>query len=363
VIRPAADDERFMARALVLAARGEGSVEPNPMVGCVLVRDGRVIAEGWHQEYGGPHAEIVALQQAGKDATGATVYVTLEPCSHQGKTPPCTKALIHVGVARVVAAMEDPFPPVDGSGIHELQAAGIECEVGLLGRQARELNAPYLKRIETGRPWVIAKWAQTRDGKLAMADGSRWISNERSRDVAQQLRGRVDAIIVGSGTVLADDPLLTARPKNPALVKRVAKRVIVDSQASLPLESQLVKTARELPVIDVVAATASVEKCKQLVAAGVEILPVAGASHAERFDALLEELGRRKMTNVLVEGGSRLLHTLFDLRAVDEIHVFTAPKDAGGDAPPAPRIDALRLTNTVTSDLDGDEYVGARIAE
>ena len=351
-----------MARALALAARGEGAVEPNPMVGCVIVRDGQVVAEGWHEEFGESHAEIVALKQLNFQAAGATVYVTLEPCSHHGKTPPCTKALIYAQAGRVVAAMPDPLPAVDGSGIDELRAAGIECEVGLLAEVARQLNAPYLKRLETGRPWVIAKWAATRDGKLAMADGSRWISNEQSRELVQQLRGRVDAIVVGSGTVRADDPLLTARPKNPGDVKRVAKRVVVDSQASLSLDSRLVKTARDVPVIAAVAATASVEKCRQLVEAGVDILPCAGATHAERLDSLFEHLGNRKMTNVLVEGGACLLRTLFEMRAVDEIQVFTAAKDAGGPAPAAPSLDGLRIKNVLARDLDGDEYLAARVA-
>jgi diaminohydroxyphosphoribosylaminopyrimidine deaminase/5-amino-6-(5-phosphoribosylamino)uracil reductase len=257
--------------------------------------------------------------------------------------------------------MEDPFPSVDGGGIDELRAAGIECEIGLLAQEAEQLNAPYLKRLNTGRPWVIAKWAKTSDGKLAMADGSRWISNERSREVVQQLRGRVDAIIVGSGTVRADDPLLTARPLNPADLKRVAKRVVVDSRASISLESQLVKTAREVPVIVMVAASASVEKCRQLVAEGVDILPCAGATHAERFDSLLEELGSRKMTNVLVEGGSCLLDTLFTSHAVDEVYVFTASKEAGGEGPSAPRFQRQPLKDIVKTDLEGDEFLRARI--
>ncbi len=351
-----------MRRALELAARGESSVEPNPMVGCVIVRDGAIVAESWHEEFGGPHAEIVALQKVEKSLlAGATVYVTLEPCCHQGKTPPCSKALIHAGVGRVVVALEDPFPPVDGGGIDELKAAGIECEVGLLARESRELNAPYLKRLDTGRPWVIAKWAQTRDGKMAMADGSRWISNERSREVVQQLRGRVDAIIVGSGTARADDPLLTARPQNPADVKRKALRVVVDSQASLSLESQLVKTARDVPVLVAVAGDAPLAVVKRLAAAGVQIFVCDGSTHAERLASLLDELGRRRMTNVLVEGGSCLLNTLFDMYAIDEVHVFTAPKDAGGEAPIAPRLRKQPLKDVVTTALDGDEYLRARI--
>lgn len=357
-----ADDERFMRRALALAIRGQGAVEPNPMVGCVIVRDSQIVAEGWHKEFGGPHAEIVALQQADKmQLRGATAYVTLEPCCHHGKTPPCSKALIIAGIKRVVAAMEDPFPAVDGGGFDDLKVAGVECEVGLLGDEARELNAPYLMRLEVGRPWVIAKWAQTRDGKMALADGSRWISNERSREVVQQLRGRVDAIIVGSGTVRADDPLLTARPKNPADVKRAATRVVVDSQASLPLTSQLVTTARDVPVLVAVAEVAPHDAVERLADAGVEVFACDGATHGARLRSLLSELVRRRMTNVLVEGGSRLLHALFDIYAIDEVHVFTAPKDAGGDAPPAPRLRKQPLKNVVTTDLDGDEYLRARL--
>lgn len=362
---PSLDDDRFMARALELAARGQGSVEPNPMVGCVLVRDGQIVAEGYHQEFGGPHAEIMALQEAGPLAVGSTAYVTLEPCSHHGKTPPCTEALLHSRVARVVAAMEDPFPPVDGSGFERLRQAGIECEVGVLAEEARRLNAPYLKRLSTGRPWVIAKWAMTRDGQLALpAGGDRWISNESSREVVQQLRGRMDAIIVGSGTARTDDPLLTARPANPADVKRVATRVVVNSAGSLALDSQLVKTAREVPVLVAVSAAAPVEKCRELVAAGVDIAVCAGATHAERFDSLIVELGARRMTNVLVEGGSQLLRTLFEIGAVDEVHVFVTPKMAGAVTAPAPvaDVDRLALTDATTTDLDGDTYVHGRIA-
>jgi diaminohydroxyphosphoribosylaminopyrimidine deaminase / 5-amino-6-(5-phosphoribosylamino)uracil reductase len=354
-----------MARAMELAVRGQGSVEPNPMVGCVLVRDGQIVGEGYHQQFGGPHAEIMALQEAGPLAVGATVYVTLEPCSHHGKTPPCTEALLYARVARVVAAMEDPFPSVDGSGLEQLRQAAVPCEVGLLSDQARQLNAPYLKRLQTGQPWVIAKWAMTRDGQLALPEGDgRWISNQASQEVVQKLRGRVDAIVVGSGTAQADDPLLTARPANPADVKRVATRVVVDSQASLSVESQLVATARDVPALVAVSAAAPVDKCRRLVAAGVDIAVCAGKTHAERFDSLLTELGSRRMTNVLVEGGSRLLRTLFDMHAVDEAHVFVAPKTVGAITAPAPAatVDKLSLVNATTTDLDGDTYVHGRIA-
>jgi diaminohydroxyphosphoribosylaminopyrimidine deaminase/5-amino-6-(5-phosphoribosylamino)uracil reductase len=273
-------------------------------------------------------------------------------------------------VKRVAAAMEDPFPSVDGGGIDELRKAGIECEIGVLADRARELNAPYLKRLTTGRPWVIAKWAQSLDGKMSTPVGeSKWISNERSREIVQQLRGRVDAIIVGSGTARADDPLLTARPASQSDVKRRATRVVVDSLATLSLESQLVKTAREVPVLVAVSAAADVEKCKELVAAGVDIFPCVGKNHAERFEALLDELGRRKMTNVLVEGGSRLLMTLFDARLVDEAHVFIAPRAISGSTVPSPAGDgnaeavaeSIRVVAPVICELDGDIYLRGRV--
>lgn len=362
VVTDPADDERYMRRALRLAARGQGLVEPNPMVGCVIVKDDVVLGEGWHAEFGGPHAEIVALQKVSKaDLPGSTAYVTLEPCSHQGKTPPCSQALIISGVKRVVAAMEDPFPAVDGSGIKELQAAGVKCDVGLFGDEARELNAPYLMRLEHGRPWMIGKWAVTSDGKMAMADGTQWISNERSREVVQQLRGRMDAILVGSGTVRADNPLLTARPQNRSDVKRTATRIVVDSKAAISLDSQLVRTARDVPVLLAVSDAAPDENVKRLVNLGIEVYYCNGDTHADRLRFLLEELGRRRWTNVMCEGGSRLLHELFSIYAIDEVHVFTAPKEAGGDALPAPRLKQQPLKDVVKVDLDGDEYLTARI--
>lgn len=366
-----ADDEaHYMARALALAAGGLGSVEPNPPVGCVIVRDAQVVGEGFHPQFGGPHAEVVALAQAGEQAAGATVYATLEPCCHHGKTPPCTQALIRAGVAHVVIAMQDPHPQVDGGGIAELEAAGIRCQVGVLGDHARRLLAPYRKLVTTGRPWIIAKWAMSLDGKIATADrDSRWISSEASRAVVHQLRGRVDAVMIGSGTARADDPLLTARPAERADLKRVATRIVVDSAASLAVKSRLVQTAADVPVLVAAAADAPRDACDRLMAAGVEVFPCAGPDHAERIDSLLAELGRRRMTNVLVEGGGRLLGTLFDMTAVDEVHVFIAPKIIGGDAAPSPiagagahRVaDALALADITIEELDGDVYVHGRV--
>jgi diaminohydroxyphosphoribosylaminopyrimidine deaminase/5-amino-6-(5-phosphoribosylamino)uracil reductase len=370
VTSSADDDDRYMARALGLAAQGEGRVEPNPMVGCVVVRGEKIVGEGFHERFGGPHAEAVALGKAGPRAERATAYVTLEPCCHHGKTPPCTEALIRAGVVRVVAAVEDPFPEVRGRGIAELRAAGIRCDVGACAYAARSLLAPYLKLTTQGRPWTIAKWAMSLDGKLATRAGdSRWISSEASRRVVHELRGRVDAVVVGSGTARTDDPLLTARPVDPADVRRVAVRVVVDSAASLALDSRLVETAGDVPVLLAAGQDAPEDRCRQLAGAGVEVCRCAGRTHADRIVSLLDELGRRRMTNVLFEGGARLLGTLLDMRAVDEVHVFIAPKMIGGHEAPSPlagqgaeRVaDALRLAEVSIEELDGDVYVHGRM--
>jgi diaminohydroxyphosphoribosylaminopyrimidine deaminase / 5-amino-6-(5-phosphoribosylamino)uracil reductase len=370
VTTSASDDNRFMHRALALALQGLGAVEPNPPVGCVIVRDGEVVGEGFHERFGGPHAEASALTAAGERAKGATAYVTLEPCCHQGKTPPCTQALIAAGIKRVVAAVEDPFRQVSGQGIAELQSAGIACETGLRASDANWLLAPYRKLITTGRPWVIAKWAMTLDGKIAARTGdSQWISSEASRGVVHQLRGRVDAIMIGSGTAKTDDPILTARPANLADVKRVATRIVVDSQASLSPTSRLAQTAADVPLIVATAEETPKETSAKLSGAGAEVVACKGATHSERLDTLLTELGRRRKTNVLVEGGSRLLGTLFDMRAIDEVQVFIAPKLAGGAAAPSPiagvgldRMSAaLRLGDISVEELEGDLYVQGRV--
>jgi diaminohydroxyphosphoribosylaminopyrimidine deaminase/5-amino-6-(5-phosphoribosylamino)uracil reductase len=326
-----------MAQALALAMLGQGAVEPNPMVGCVIVRDGEIVGQGFHERFGGPHAEANALAEAGDRAAGATVYVTLEPCCHHGKTPPCTQALIRAGVNRVVIAAEDPFAEVGGRGIAELEAADIACDVGSCAAEANWILAPYRKLIALKRPWVIAKWAMTLDGKLATRIGnSQWISSEASRAVVHQLRGRVDAVIVGSGTASADDPLLTARPANLADLKRTATRIVVDSAATLSLDSRLVQTAADVPVMVACGEEATTESCQRLADAGVKVFRCEGSTHEARIASLLDELGRRQMNNVLVEGGSKLLGVLFDARAVDEAHVFVAPKFAGGEAAPSP---------------------------
>jgi diaminohydroxyphosphoribosylaminopyrimidine deaminase/5-amino-6-(5-phosphoribosylamino)uracil reductase len=316
----------WMRRALAEAERGRGFVEPNPLVGAVIVREGQVLGVGHHAVYGGPHGEVVALQAAGGDVRGGTLYVTLEPCCHHGKTPPCTEEVLRSGLARVVAAMKDPFPKVAGRGLAQLRAAGVEVEVGLEEGSARALNAPYLKRVLTGRPYVIAKWAMTLDGKMATGSGdSRWISGPRSRSFVHELRGRVDAILVGIGTVLADDPQLTARPPGP----RRAVRVVLDSAGRLPIESRLVRSAHEASTLVAVTGRALDARRTALRAAGCEVLAFPGAERVPILP-LLEELGRRGTTNVLVEGGGAVLGSFLDADEVDAVEVFVAPLLEGG---------------------------------
>ncbi len=362
-------DVECMQQALELALRGEGSVEPNPMVGCVIAREGQILSRGWHGRFGGPHAEIVALQEAGDaNVAGATAYVTLEPCCHVGKTPPCTEALLAAGIGRVVVAMRDPFPKVAGEGVKRLSEAGVMVELGCLEEEARKLNAPYLKLLIKQRPWMIAKWAMTLDGKIASrSNHSQWISGAASRAIVHRLRGRVDAILIGSGTAEIDDPLLTARPAG----ARVATRIVVDSHASLPLKSRLVRTAREWPVLIAVGPEAESRKMSRLVAAGCEVLPFAPSTHYERLLQLLEELGRRRMTNVLVEGGAGLLGSLFDAQAIDEVHTFIAPKLLGGERALSPlgglgleRVPELPQLQERVVEMCGDDiYVRGRLIE
>jgi diaminohydroxyphosphoribosylaminopyrimidine deaminase/5-amino-6-(5-phosphoribosylamino)uracil reductase len=332
----------------------------------VVVQQGRLVGIGHHARFGGPHAEVVALQAATAAARGATLYVTLEPCCHQGKTPPCTEAVLRAGIQRVVAAMTDPFSRVAGGGFAQLRAAGIEVESGVLEAEARRLNAPYLKLLATGRPYVIAKWAMTLDGKTATATGdSRWISGPRARALVHELRGRVDAIAVGIGTALADDPRLTARPPGP----RTAARLVLDSAGRLPIASQLVQTAGQTPVWVAVTERAGAEQRAALSARGCEILALPGHGPVP-IVPLLEELGRRAVTNLLVEGGGTVLGALLDAGQVDAVDVYIAPILAGGAAAPGPaggigceRIaGALRLDRPQVSTIDGTLRVQGTIA-
>jgi diaminohydroxyphosphoribosylaminopyrimidine deaminase/5-amino-6-(5-phosphoribosylamino)uracil reductase len=355
-------DREWMALALALAERGRGFVEPNPLVGAVVVRDGCLVGEGWHQRYGQAHAEVNALAAAGEAARGAALYVTLEPCCHFGKTPPCTDAVLRAGVARVVAAMSDPFPQVAGKGAELLRQAGVAVEVGLCEVEARRLNAPYLKLLARGRPYVHAKWAMTLDGKIATRTGdSKWISNEASRRRAHELRGRMDAVVVGIGTVLADDPLLTTRPPGP----RAPARVVLDSCGRLPSTSQLARTARETPTIIVTATDLPAARAAELQALGCEVLSLPPPGTRPALPGMLDEFGRRRMTNLLVEGGSEVLGSFLDAREIDEVHVFLAPRLAGGAEATTPIggrgvekiAEALTLTEWRVEMIEGDSYL------
>lgn len=332
-------DEKFMRKSLDLARRGEGWVEPNPMVGCVLVRNGTTIGEGYHRRFGGPHAEIDALRSLASpaDARGSTAYVSLEPCCHTGKTPPCSRALIDSGIARVVIAMPDPFPAVDGGGVQELREAGIETLVGVCREEAEQINAPYLKRVRTGKPWVIAKWAMTIDGRIATTSGeSQWITGPSARYQVHLLRSRVDAIAVGMGTVEADDPMLTARlAGNPTEIPRIASRVVFCHKRCPAPDSRLIQSAGDVPLLLVTGSPRNPD-IERLESLGAELIDSETADYREMVDRGLDELGRRGMSNLVVEGGGELLASFFEGNQVDECHVFLGPQVFGGRTAPAP---------------------------
>ena len=320
-------DEQMMARAISLARNGLGRTSPNPLVGAVIVRDGRIVAEGWHRKAGTPHAEIHALNMAGELARGATVYVSLEPCAHYGRTGPCAKALVEAGVSRVVVAMMDPNPKVAGKGIAILQEAGIEVTTGVLEQEARQLNEVFLKWMTTGLPFVALKTAMTLDGKIATAAGqSQWITNEASRYETHRLRDVYDGILVGINTALADNPALTTRLKqNPG---RNPVRIVVDSRARLPLTAKLVTDGAARTIV-AVTEQAPAERVEALRSAGVEII-VAGSSNHVDMQSLMEQLGAMKISSVLVEGGGSVNFSLLQAGLVDRVYAFIAPKLVGG---------------------------------
>lgn len=341
------DDEHWMRIAFQSAVQGQGFVEPNPMVGCVLVKDGRCIATGYHHFFGGPHAEVEALNSLASptDAAGATAYVTLEPCCHHGKTPPCSAALINAKVARVVVAMKDPFPKVDGGGIQQLRDAGIEVTVDVLMRESESLNAAYLKRVRTGMPWVIAKWAMTIDGRIATVDRqSQWITGESSRQQVHRLRSRVDAIIVGMGTVNADDPMLNARVigEGNKLVRpaRVAKRALLCHHRLPSLDSKLMRSASEIPTWIFASAETDRSKLKTLESAGATIFPLDSSDRQAMVRQMLTRMGEHSMTNVMIEGGGEVLASFLDPSTgqclIDECHCYLGAKLFGGQAAAGP---------------------------
>lgn len=324
-------DERYMRRALELARRAEGRTAPNPAVGAVIVQDGVIVGEGFHPAAGEPHAEIFALRQAGAAASGATLYVTLEPCCHSGRTGPCSTAVIAAGIVRVVAGCRDPNPKVAGGGFEQLEAAGIEVESGILGPECRRLIAPFAKHIRTGLPYVTLKAGMTIDGAVATASGeSQWITGAESRLAVHHLRATHDAIIVGIGTVLADNPRLTTRlppggGKNPL-------RIVVDSTLRTPSTAALLAEAGQTLILTTAAASAS--DAERLRGENVEILCVAGNAGAVDLPEAMRQLGARGIQSILLEGGGRLHHSALHSGIVDRLCVFIAPLLLGGSGIP-----------------------------
>ena len=355
-------DSAHMARALELARRGLWTTDPNPRVGCVLADGERVIAEGWHERAGGPHAEAMALAAAGSAARGATAYVTLEPCSHHGRTPPCADALVAAGVGRVVYALRDPNPRVDGGGAARLAAAGIDVHAGVLEREARELNQGFISRMERGRPWVVVKLAASLDGGTALPGGeSRWITGEAARDDVQHLRARSSAVLTGSGTVLSDDPRLDVRLPG---ATRQPLRVVIDSQLRISPQARIVSPPGKLLVI---CAAEDPARAAALRRAGAEVVSIAAASAGVDLDAALACLGGREINEVLAECGPGLAGALLAAGLADELVLYLAPTLLGEGARPlanlpSPASMAERLEFSIVDrqDVGGDLMIRLR---
>ena len=350
-------DERFMRRALDLAAKARGRTSPNPLVGAVIVQGNQVVGEGYHQKAGEAHAEIHALNQVGDSARGTTLYVTLEPCCHWGRTPPCTQAVIRAGIATVLVAMKDPNPRVAGNGIRELEQAGISVQVGLCEREARRLNEVFIKYIQTKLPFVTLKAAMSLDGKIATASGeSQWITSQASRQKGHEIRDQVDAILVGVGTILRDDPSLTTRL--PDKKGKDPLRIVLDSRGRTPPTAKIFNprkgeelvqgfnprtSVESAGVVIAVTAQAPAENIANLKAAGAEVWVIeveraASSLKEERVSltALMQELGRREITSVLIEGGGEVNASALKAGIVDKVMFFIAPKLIGGKNAPSP---------------------------
>jgi diaminohydroxyphosphoribosylaminopyrimidine deaminase / 5-amino-6-(5-phosphoribosylamino)uracil reductase len=320
----------FMARALELAGKAAGKVSPNPAVGAVIVKDGRIAGEGYTSPPGGPHAEVIALHQAGEAARGSTLYVTLEPCSTYGKTPPCTRAIIEAGISEVLIAVNDPNPLHSGLAHEIFREAGIKVSAGDMAAEAAEVNESFFKWVRSGLPFVTAKYAMTLDGKIATSSGdSKWISSSESRAEVHRLRSVVDAVMVGVGTVIADNPELTARP--PFVEEyRAPYRIIIDSSGRTPLQSRLLQDKEAAKTIIMTTSAAPADFAGAAASFGAKVIVTGRSAVGVDMRAALIELGKRQITSVLVEGGSSLLGSLFDGRLIDKLMVFIAPRLAGG---------------------------------
>lgn len=329
------DDRRYMQRTLELAAGGRGMVSPNPLVGAVFVRDGKVIGEGYHTQLGKDHAETEAIRAAGGDVKGATLYVNLEPCSHTGKTPPCAETLAKNGVARVVIPHLDPNPKVSGAGIRMLKKAGITVDTGLMEKEARRLNEAFLTFHELNRPFMILKWAMTMDGRIAAMSGqSRWISNEHSREYVHQLRSDVDAVMVGIGTILQDNPMLNVRIDH--YDKRQPKRIIVDGNLRIPVKAKVLTASAPEDSIIATSDFAPPHKVQRLRDEGHHVLLMRGRRGLIDLVQLISKLSEFNIQSVLCEGGSTMNASLLGARMVDKIIAFMAPKIVGGDGDRSP---------------------------
>jgi diaminohydroxyphosphoribosylaminopyrimidine deaminase/5-amino-6-(5-phosphoribosylamino)uracil reductase len=372
---PTEIDRRHLARAIELAEGGRGRVNPNPMVGAVIGRRDEVLGEGFHQAWGGPHAEIEAINAAAHhDLSDATLYVSLEPCCHHGKTPPCTEAIKQAGIGRLVVASDDPSEHASGRGLGILRDEGLEVVVadGELATRARLLNQPFRKHARTGRPWVLFKSAMTLDGKVATSGGdSKWISGEESRRLAHQWRAQCDAVAVGIGTALADDPQLTARLSDPGHPVRQPRRVVFDSLARLPLTSQLVRDARKIPLTVVVSRAAPRAATDALATHGADVIVATGENETARVRSALDQLGSGGIGSILLEGGPHLAGAFLDAGEVDEMRLFLAPMVLGGRTARDPLegegvdaiADAARALTLECDRVGADLLVSARIKE
>jgi len=326
--------ERFMRAALRLALKGAGHTSPNPAVGAVIVKDGHIISRGYHRKAGLPHAEVEAINAAREDVSGATLYVTLEPCCHWGRTPPCTDAVIRAGIRKVVIGSKDPNPRVAGKGIRALRAAGIDVLSRVLEAECRQINAAYMKYITMKAPFVTLKLASSLDGRIAAPNGeSRWITGSVSRAFVHRLRSQTDAVMVGSSTILKDDPLLTVRSvkgKNPG-------RVVLDSSFRIPLDAKVLKRhdADRCPPIVFTTGAASGAKVKKAIKAGVQVIKVSAAKDGVDIRNVLKELGKLEVTSLLVEGGGRVAASFLKAKSVDRLLLFLSPVFLGGDAVPS----------------------------
>ncbi|HEY2142417.1 MAG TPA: bifunctional diaminohydroxyphosphoribosylaminopyrimidine deaminase/5-amino-6-(5-phosphoribosylamino)uracil reductase RibD [Solirubrobacteraceae bacterium] len=369
-------DKAHLARAIELARKGAGAVKPNPVVGAVVARDGVILGDGWHEQFGGVHAEVNAIEACGMaDLSDATLYVSLEPCCHEGKTPPCTEAILAAGIKRVVVGSDDPTEKAAGRGLGILRDEGVEVLVaeGELAASARLLNQAFRKHARVGRPWVLFKSAMTLDGKVATRTGdSKWISSEDSRALAHRWRASVDAVVVGIGTALADDPQLTARAGGQLdELPHQPRRVVFDSLARLPIASQLVAAATEVPLTLIVSRAAARADTDALEAAGVQVLVATGENEPARVRSALDQLGMADVTSVLLEGGPHLAGAFLDAGEIDEIRLFLAPLLLGGSAARDPlegkgveRIsEALRALSFECESLGEDLLISARLRE